>query len=105
MTDAPDLPPPDDPMAVARRYVLEHHTDRDDVHLLRRHAGLFYQWDGACWPELPDADLRSSVYRWAEPAVYWKMTKDGPELMPWAPTRYKIDNVVDALRAVGHLDS
>jgi putative DNA primase/helicase len=110
MTDIPpELPPPDDPMAVARKYVLEHHDDDDGVHLLRRHIGGFYRWTGASWPELLDDDLRASVYAWAEPAVYWKPVKvkgeTTYELTPWAPTRYKVDNVVDALRAVAHLDS
>ena len=91
MTDTPpELPPPDDPMAVARKYVLEHHDDDDGVHLLRRHAGGFYRWDGACSPELLAEDLRASVYAWAEAALYWKPVKvkgeTTYELTPWAPT-------------------
>jgi putative DNA primase/helicase len=98
--DALVLSSPSDPMAVAREYVAQHYT-RDDVLLLRRQSGSFYAYDGTCWPELDDADLRSRVYKWTEAAFY---RKEG-QLVPWQPTRYKIDNVFDALRAVAHLGS
>lgn len=116
------LPSPADPMAVARRFVAEHHT-RDDVALLRHHADGFYRWDGTCWPEVRLADVRSAFYPWTEHALYMKArptkrkstsgeskksTGDSEvefEPVPWSPNRYKVADAIDALRAVAHVDS
>ena len=56
------------------------------------------------WPERDEAAVRAQVYAYLEHAKYWHATKDGPELRPWEPTRFKMANVLDALRAVTHLD-
>ena len=97
------VPPPDDPMAVARAYI----ADRYGELLLRHHRGVFYQWDGTCWPDVDDGRVRSDLSLWLEDATYWKpTTKDGsPELVRFKPTRNKIVNVVEALRAIGYLNA
>jgi putative DNA primase/helicase len=94
------LPAPTKPMAVARQLVDEMYTHNDKLHL-RTYRGDSYGWDGTCWPEIESRSVRGSVYRYTEDAVF---LKDGIEQVPWDPTRYKIDNVLDALRAVTHLD-
>jgi putative DNA primase/helicase len=96
---------PNNPMAVARQFVLEHYTGAGDQPLIRHHRGDFYLWNGRCWPEAEDRKVRAELYRWAEPASYWKVTKIGPELVPFEPTKYKIANLTDALQAVCHLDA
>ncbi len=99
---------PSEPMAVARQFVTAHY-ERDDVLLLIRHGGNWYQYDGTCWPELAEVALRTGVYRWTEHTVYKqeKTTKEGTteRLMPWHPNRYKVADAVDALVAVVLLDS
>jgi putative DNA primase/helicase len=97
-----EVPPPSEPLAVARQFLDERMTD-DGFFLLMSHRGTFYAWAGTCWPELEEAALRSDLYRWLEHAIYPKKTRDGSELVPWAPTRSKIGNVVDALHAATHL--
>lgn len=99
-----ELPPPGAPLDVAREFVRAHH-DREETALLRSHRGSFYTWDGQCWIETPDADLRSQIYTWAEPAFYWKPSRDGATPEPWRPTKRKISDVVDALAAAVHLPS
>lgn len=98
------LPPPSDPMAVARQFVGECYTTSDDDLVLRTHRGDFYRWDETCWPEAEARGVRGDVYRWLESAFYLKETRAGPVPTAWQPTRYKVDNVLDALRAVSHLD-
>ena len=49
--------------------------------------------------------VRADLYRWLEPASYWKATKEGVELVPFEPNRHKVANVVEALQAVSHLDA
>jgi putative DNA primase/helicase len=102
------VPSPNNPMAVARMFVAERYTDGGGLLLLLHHRGGFYAWDGRCWPEGEDRAVRADLYRWLEPAMYWKTTKvrglEVPELEPFEPTRYKVSNLIEALQAVGHLD-
>ena len=99
------FPDSDDPVAVARRVVNDLYQRGDGTHLLRRQSGSFYRWDSACWPELDDADLRAEVYGLLEQAVYERHTKSGIVLEPWKPNRRKVDDVLDALKAVVHVTS
>lgn len=97
------VPSPTNPMAVARQFVAEHYTDNDvgESLKLRHHRGGFYTWDGTCWPEGEDRKVRADLYRWLEPAKYWK----GSALEAFEPNRNKIANLVEALQAVTHLDA
>ncbi len=101
--DVEDLvPPPSNPMAVARRLVAERYSD-GATDLLLTWRGGFYRWDGRCWRESDEAAIRAEAYRFLEEAEYMAMTSTGPERRPWEPTRPKIANVLEALRAVTHL--
>jgi putative DNA primase/helicase len=104
MSDELIVPAPGNPMAVARMFFADYYTGAEGEALLRHHRGDFYAWSGTCWPPAEDDRIKADLYRWLEPAVYWK-TKNDDELVPFEPTRYKIANVVEALEAVGHLDA
>src|SRR5262245_57596262 len=82
---------------------MKEYLIQDGILVLRSHHGSFYWWSGTCWPGVEDRALVSVLYRWLEHAVYEHMTQFGPELRPWAPTKPKIGNVVDALHAATHL--
>ena len=97
------VPAPTRPLPVARQLVDDLYTTADGL-VLHDHRGDFYQYDGRCWPEIDRRLVRADAYTWLEYAVYWKETKDGTVLEPWDPTRHKIDNVIDALRAAIMLD-
>jgi putative DNA primase/helicase len=96
------VPPPSRPMEVARAVVRALYTGTEDLFLLRDHRGSFYRWTGTCWPEIDRRDVRAAVYRYLEPAIY--EDAEGKQ-HPFAPTRHKIDDVIDALRAVALLES
>jgi putative DNA primase/helicase len=95
------VPAPSAPMAVAREIVKHLYTNPDGF-VLRDHRGDFYQWDGTCWPEVDRRDVRGAVYTFLEHTDFMH-PKDGRT--PFAPTRRKIDDVLDALRAVVILPS
>lgn len=95
------LPPPSEPAAVARVLVDRHHRESDGILTLRAWRGGFHRWAGGCWVEAEEAAIRAWLYRQVEHATY-EHPKNGP--MPWAPTRHKIADLADALRAVTHLD-
>lgn len=98
------VPPPTNPMAVVRDFVTELYTGDGGDLLLHAHRSDLYAWNEKCWPEVELRAVKKSLYSWLEHAVYEKIVKDEIELVPWDPTRRKIDDVVDALRAVVHLD-
>ena len=102
--DEPELivPAPTNPMAVARAFLADRYT-ADDVDLLRHHRGDFHAWDGRCWPELEDRTITSELYRWLEPATYWKTVNKVPTLVPFEPTRRKLGDLLEAVAAIGHL--
>jgi putative DNA primase/helicase len=99
------VPAPSNPVAVAKMF-LEHHYPDDVVgSLLRHHRNTFHRYDGSSWPELDERRLESDLYLWLAGAKYWKKTKDDVELVDFEPTRYKIADLIDAIRAVTHLDA
>ena len=95
-------PPPSRPMAVARGLAKALYTGRDGRVVLRAHRGDFYQWNGTCWREIDKRDVRGAAYEWLEDATY-----DHPKkgVVPFDTSRRKIDDVIDALRAVVLLNS
>ena len=78
------------------------YNDSEGLLLLRDHRGAFYTWNGLCWTEIDRRDVRRDAYQWLEHATYIH-PKDGE--VGFNPTRRKIDDVVDALRAIVMLDS
>jgi putative DNA primase/helicase len=96
------VPPPSNPMAVAREFFSARYK-RDDVELLRHHRGDFHAWDGRSWPEAEDRTVRAELYRWLERAVYWKVVNKVPTLVPFEPTRRKLGDLLEAVAAIGHL--
>ncbi len=93
------VPPPTRPMSVARALVEDLYEETVGL-TLHDHCGDFYRYNGTCWPEVERRLVRADAYNWLEDAVFMKETRGGLVETPWAPTRYKIDNVIDALRPV-----
>ena len=92
-------PSPSEPLKVARR--IAESRSLDGVALLRRFRGDWLTWIGGRWEPVEDAAVRKMIYSRLE-AVVW-LNGEG-EQKPWAPTRHKVLNVVEALAAVTHLN-
>jgi len=90
------LPPPSEPMAVARVYV-DAHCKRADTLILRHWRGGWWQWKLSHWREIEDRTVESWLWNFTEHAVY-AGSKD--TLFPWAPTRHKIGDLLAALAAI-----
>ncbi|MFF4563034.1 phage/plasmid primase, P4 family [Streptomyces sp. NPDC001435] len=95
-----ELPPPSNPLAVARRILPDWQTK--DGHLVRRRwRGSWMRWKGTHWQELDEAQVRAAMYTRLEHAVFQAPGKDGQtEERDWAPTKQKIGNLLDALAAI-----
>lgn len=93
------LPSPAAPMAVARRFLEEHHTHGDGP-TLRHWRGGWWEWKKSHWREVEYRAIRATLYAFTEEACY---IEDGEE-KSWAPNRNKIANLAEALAAICHLD-
>ena len=101
---APSLvPPPSSPMAVARELATVLFTTPARTLTLRGHRGDFYKWNGRHWAKIGAHDVRGALYRQLEHAHFYH--PDKKELQSFNPSRRKIDDVIDALKAVVFLDS
>ncbi len=105
-TEAEQIPPPSNPMAVAR-HLAPDWQGTDGQLLRRRWRGSWMRWAGSSWRELDEQQVRASLYQRLEHTTYMAGTdKDGaPEIRPWAPTKQKIGNLLDALTSITLLPS
>jgi len=95
---------PADPMPTARLFRRTHfaHPDCATLHFK---GGVFYGWDCALakYSELDLSAVRAKVYSYLEPARKLVTRGKVSQFVPFAPNRGSVDNAVDALRAVSHL--
>jgi putative DNA primase/helicase len=94
-----EVAPPGQPMPNVRRFLADQFHHAEHV-LLVHQGGQFYEWDGACWPALEDAILRSRLYRWFERRWYWDYSRKELVQRAFAPTMRKAADLMDATRAV-----
>src|SRR5262245_25772926 len=90
-----EIPPPQVPMAVARWFVAQHCMHAGTL-TLRHWRGGWWQWRKSHWSELEERAVRSLLYTFTEHAFYLK--EENPT--PWAPTRRKIGDLLDALAVI-----
>lgn len=95
---APLLLDPADPLPSARAFTAESYMV-SRILALRHHAGIFHAFDGAAYRERDDDAVRAELYAFLERAE--RQSNKG--VVPFQPTRAKVDNVHDALRAVCNL--
>jgi putative DNA primase/helicase len=92
------LPPPSEPMQVAREFVAHRclYDDDPDALTLRCWRGGWWAWRVSHWAELESHEVRAELYTFCEHANYVA----GKNLLPWAPTRRKIGDLLEALGAI-----
>jgi putative DNA primase/helicase len=93
------LPPPSSPMPVARLFV-ELHGQRDGVLTIHCWGGAWWAWQTTHWTEVDERSVRARLYQFTENAWYLD-AKGNPT--PWAPTRRKIGDLLEALAAIAIL--
>jgi putative DNA primase/helicase len=93
------LPPPNQPMAVARVFVARH-AMHGDLFKLRYWRGGWWTWRTTHWAEVGEGHVKSALWQFTEHARYPK----GLNAAPWAPTDHKIHDLTSALKAICILD-
>jgi putative DNA primase/helicase len=99
---AHEVETPAQPMPNARRF-MDAEFGHGERQLLIHQGGMFYRWNGTCWPTVEDAELRARLYKWFETKAYLDVTKNGPERKPFAPNRRKVGDLTAALEAISHV--
>jgi putative DNA primase/helicase len=94
------VPPPSNPMGVARAWLEARYGVRDGW-AIAHHRNTFYIYEDTSWPELEDRRLESELYDFLEDAIYLKA---GIAPVAWEPNRHKLGDVIDAVRALTHID-
>jgi putative DNA primase/helicase len=64
------LPPPSNPMAVAREYVEQHCRHDGGAVTLRYWRGGWWQWRTSYWAEIESRAVRGMLYAFTENAEY-----------------------------------
>jgi putative DNA primase/helicase len=92
-------------MAVARQFVAENHTSPQAALLLRYHRGGFHRYVGDHWAEDDEGGVQTELWLWLEAAHYLKFDPNPgrAEPVPFRPNKNKIANVLEALKAIGHI--
>jgi putative DNA primase/helicase len=93
------LPPPSEPMAVARLFV-ELHCQHERLLTIRCWNGSWWTWRTTHWGEVHERTVRSLLYHFTENALYLDAKR---VLVPWAPTRRKVGDLLEALAAISFL--
>jgi putative DNA primase/helicase len=92
-------------MPAARTFTERFHMD-GNVLALRHQGGAFYRHRGAGYQDVDEYEVRAWLYTFLEKALAWQFPKDrnkDPEPGPFKPTKPKVENLLDALRAVCNL--
>jgi putative DNA primase/helicase len=89
------LPPPSQPMAVARVFVRE--CLHDNILTLRFWRGGWWMWQTTHWIEADNGAVRSILYRFTEHALYHDASGKPQR---WAPNKRKIGDLIDALTGI-----
>ena len=93
---------PNDPLPSAREFIRRRWL-HDEGRRLQHYAGDFYTWNGAAYQRAEDVHIRGHLYDFLEQAQRWEIKGDNERLVPFKPSKSKVDNVVDALRTVVHV--
>jgi len=83
-------------MPAARAFIDAEHAHPNGHLLLRAWRGGWWQWQRSHWHEIEERAVREAAYRFTEDAVYLT----GKGFAPWAPTRNKVADLLDAAKAV-----
>jgi putative DNA primase/helicase len=106
--ERPLYPAPSAPYDVAKKLYGQHRT-ADGLRTLLSWRGGFMQWETTHWAELDAAHLRSGIYDTLGAVDYLQPVKDHGETVfeerPWSPDKRKIANVMEAMAAIGYLDT
>lgn len=89
---------PKAPLLIADALIQSHFLF-NDIRTLQYCSDAFWEWDGVKYVELSETAMRQKIYHFLRDA---KRLSDGGALAHFNPDKYKVNLVIDALKAVCH---
>ena len=86
---------PSDPMTSARKFI-SYHCTKNGFRTLHYYRGSFYRYIGTHYKELNSDDIKSELWEFLDKAL--RINGEG-KLVPFEPTKHKVADVLDALKA------
>jgi putative DNA primase/helicase len=99
---------PADPLATGRLFLQRLYLPQG-IRGLHHQSGAFYEYRPSlnCYVQVDEASLRAGLYTFLEPAKRWTEPRGASpaKLEPFKPNKSKVENVLDAIRALCNLPS
>jgi putative DNA primase/helicase len=92
---------PDAPLLIVDALIKEQFLWKNQHRTLHYCSDMFWRWNGMKYIELTEGAMRNRIYEFLRDA---KELSDEGGLENFNPTKFKVDQIVDALRAVCHHD-
>ena len=86
------------PLDLARTW-LDARYRQGDIYTLKYLHGSWFTYTGQCYEELDKTLLRKDLYNYFGAKKYKKVTAKGFDITDYEPTKYKIDQIMDATLA------
>ena len=86
------------PMELAKQF-LEATYYQDEIFTLRVYHGSWYAYNGQCYKEIDKIALRQQLYQYLGNKQFKKLRTGGFDILNFDPTRYKVDEIMDAFAA------
>ena len=81
---------------IAERFMNEFHM-LNGVPILRNYRGQWMQWSKDHYEELSAALFKGELYKFLEGKQFVKTTLRGLDIVPYKPTRSKVNDIIDAM--------
>jgi len=81
---------------IAERFMNESHM-LNGVSILRNYRGQWMQWAKDHYEEMSLAIFKGELYKFLEGKQFIKTTANGKDIVPYKPTRSKVNDIIDAL--------
>jgi len=81
--------------------LIEQHFRSEGLRTLQYCSNAFWKWEGSKYIEVNENGMRQTIYHFLRDA---KKLNDSGHLENFNPTKYKVDQIFDALQAICHLD-
>ena len=101
--DRPIYSPDSQPMTVAREVIHDHYTDEAGHRTLAHWCGDWYRYNGTYWQKLNDNDGNNQIKKELWELLENAATPKNDVLVPWTPTRQKIENILEPLKMLSFL--
>lgn len=95
---------PKDPLTIAEKFVAARY-EHDHCTTLWHRGGDFFKWNGSCYEVAEHDAIRSEVYGFLASAYREQRSSDVTQLVRIQPDDRAVNRVLDAMKAVIHLDA